>query len=322
MLRSTLTALTLALASCLLPQAPAFAEAAPITTQVPGYYRMAVGDMEVTALYDGYIDLDTKLLSDTTPAEVQSLLARIFVSGEKVQTAVNTFLVNVGGKLVLVDTGTAKAFGPTLGFVADNLRAAGYRPEQVDLVLLTHLHPDHVNGLLDAEGKPLFPNAQIRVAQAESDFWLSEAQATKAPEGRRPMFQMAQKAAAPYQAHGQWAPFSGEVELAPGIRSVAAPGHTVGHTAYLLESKGERLLIIGDTVHSYAVQFAKPDVTIEFDTDKKQAAATRKKLFAWAAQDKLAVAGMHLPFPGLGHIRSEGKAYAWVPVEFSPIRKK
>lgn len=136
------------------------------------------------------------------------------------------------------------------------------------------------------------------------------------------MFQMAQKAAAPYQAHGQWAPFSGEVELAPGIRSVAAPGHTVGHTAYLLESKGERLLIIGDTVHNYAVQFAKPDVTIEFDTDKKQAAATRKKLFAWAAQDKLAVAGMHLPFPGLGHVRSEGKAYAWVPVEFSPIRKK
>ena len=108
--------------------------------------------------------------------------------------------------------------------------------------------------------------------------------------------------------------------LAPGIKAVPAVGHTPGHTAYQVESKGERLLILGDAVHSHAVQFARPEVAIEFDSDKKQAVATRKKLFAWAAKEKLLVSGMHLPFPGLGHVRADGKAFAWVPVEYSPLR--
>jgi glyoxylase-like metal-dependent hydrolase (beta-lactamase superfamily II) len=322
MIRRSLTALAIALGVSFAPASPAFAEAPPVTTQVPGYYRMALGDLEITALYDGYIDLDTKILSNASPAEVQRLLTRMFLAGQKVQTAVNAFLINAGGKLILVDTGAAKAFGPTLGFIGANLKAAGYSPEQVDVVLLTHLHADHAAGLLDAEGKPLFPNAEVRVTQADSDFWLSEEIAAKAPEGFRPFFQMARTAAAPYQAAGKWKTFSGEAELAPGIHAVDAHGHTPGHTAYLIESKGERLLIVGDAVHSHAVQFARPEVAIEFDSDKKQAVIARKKLFAFAAKEKLAVAGMHLPFPGIGHVRTEGKGYAWVPVEFSPIRSK
>jgi glyoxylase-like metal-dependent hydrolase (beta-lactamase superfamily II) len=322
MIRRSLTALAIALGVSFAPASPAFAEAPPVTTQVPGYYRMALGDLEITALYDGYIDLDTKILSNASPAEVQRLLTRMFLAGQKVQTAVNAFLINAGGKLILVDTGAAKAFGPTLGFIGANLKAAGYSPEQVDVVLLTHLHADHAAGLLNAEGKPLFPNAEVRVTQADSDFWLSEEIAAKAPEGFRPFFQMARTAAAPYQAAGKWKTFSGEAELAPGIHAVDAHGHTPGHTAYLIESKGERLLIVGDAVHSHAVQFARPEVAIEFDSDKKQAVIARKKLFAFAAKEKLAVAGMHLPFPGIGHVRTEGKGYAWVPVEFSPIRSK
>lgn len=322
MIRSRLAVIALTLGAAFIPLAPAFAEAPAVKTQVPGYYRMALGDVEVTALYDGYIDLETKILSNASPAEIQRLLARMFIAGEKVQTAVNTFLINVGGTLILVDTGTAKAFGPSLGFVGEHLKAAGYFPEQVDLVLLTHLHPDHVNGLLDAAGKPLFPNAEVRVAQVESDFWLSEANTAKAPKDFQPFFRMAQTAAAPYLAAGKWKPFVGEAEVAPGIKAVPAVGHTPGHSAYLVESRGERLLILGDVVHSYAVQFARPEVAIEFDSDKKQAVATRKKLFAWAAKEKLHVAGMHLPFPGLGHIRSEGKAFSWVPLEYSPLREK
>lgn len=322
MIRRSLTALAIALGVSFAPASPAFAEAPPVTTQVPGYYRMALGELEITALYDGYIDLDTKILSNASPAEVQRLLTRMFLAGQKVQTAVNAFLINAGGKLILVDTGAAKAFGPTLGFIGDNLKAAGYSPEQVDVVLLTHLHADHAAGLLNAEGKPLFPNAEVRVTQADSDFWLSEEIAAKAPEGFRPFFQMARTAATPYQAAGKWKTFSGEAELAPGIHAVDAHGHTPGHTAYLIESKGERLLIVGDAVHSHAVQFARPEVAIEFDSDKKQAVIARKKLFAFAAKEKLAVAGMHLPFPGIGHVRTEGKGYAWVPVEFSPIRSK
>lgn len=322
MIRHSLTRLAFALAAAtiLLPAAPALAEAPAVRTQVPGFYRLAVGEVEVTALYDGFIDLDTKILSNASPAEVQRLLTRMFLGGQKVQTAVNAFLVNAGGKLILVDTGAAKAFGPTLGFIGDNLKAAGYSPEQVDVVLLTHLHADHAAGLLGTDGKPLFPNAEVRVAQADNDFWLSEEIAAKAPDGFKPFFKLAREAAAPYQAAGRWKPFSGEVELAPGIKAVDAHGHTPGHTAYMIESKGQRLLIVGDAVHSHAVQFARPEVAIEFDSDKKQAVAARKRLFARAAKEKLALAGMHLPFPGLGHVRADGKGYAWVPVEFSPIR--
>jgi glyoxylase-like metal-dependent hydrolase (beta-lactamase superfamily II) len=322
MIRRSITAIAFALGISFAPVSPVFAEAPPVSTQVPGYYRMALGELEITALYDGYIDLDTKILSNANPAEVQRLLTRMFLAGQKVQTAVNAFLINAGGKLILVDTGAAKAFGPTLGFIGDNLKAAGYSPEQVDVVLLTHLHADHAAGLLNAEGKPLFPNAEVRVTRADSDFWLSEEMAAKAPEGFRPFFKMARTAAAPYQAAGRWKTFSGDAELAPGIRAVDAHGHTPGHTAYLIESKGERLLIVGDAVHSHAVQFARPEVAIEFDSDQKQAVIARKKLFAFAAKEKLAVAGMHLPFPGIGHVRSEGNAYTWVPVEFSPIRTK
>lgn len=285
MIRRTLSAL--AIAASLVPFSPAIgtahAEAAPQHSQVPGYYRMALGELEVTALYDGYVDLDAKLLLGASKAEVQRLLASKFLAGEKVQTAVNAYLINAGGKLILVDTGAAKAFGPTLGFIGEQLRAAGYSPDKVDVVLLTHLHADHVAGLLDAAGQPLFPNAEIRVAQTEADFWLSEANAAKA---------------------------------------VASNGHTPGHTSYLVESAGQRLLILGDAVHSHAVQFARPEVAIEFDSDKKAAVAARKKLFAWAAKDKLLVSGMHLPFPGIGHVRTDGKGYAWVPVEYSPIRGK
>ena len=320
MIRRSLSALAFAVSASLLPIAPAFAEAPAVKTQVPGYYRLNVGDFEITALYDGYVDLDAKLLTNASQAEVQRLLARLFIAGEKVQTAVNTYLINAGGKLILVDTGAAKVFGPTLGFVTEHIRAAGYKPEQVDLVLLTHLHPDHVAGLLDADGKLLFPNAEIRVNQTESDYWLSEDNAAKAPKERQGMFAIARKAATPYQAAGKWKPFSGDAELAPGVKPVPAIGHTPGHSAYLVESKGQRLLILGDSVHSYAVQFARPEVALEFDSDKKQAVATRKKLFSWAAKEKLAVAGMHLPFPGLGHIRADGKAFGWVPVEYSPLR--
>ena len=311
------------LAALLLCAFAGLAAAAPPQqkTQVPGYYRTMVGNFEVTALYDGYIDLDNKLLHNVKPQELQSLLARMFISGQKVQTAVNAYLINTGKHLVLVDTGAAKKFGPSLGYVAEHMKAAGYEPAQVDTVLITHLHGDHVNGLLDAEGKPLFPNAKVWSAKADTEHWLNPAVAAKAPKEAQPFFQMAQQAAAPYQQNGSWQNFSNDGEVVPGITSLWAPGHTPGHSGFLVESNGQSLLIWGDIVHSHAVQFARPEVTIEFDLDAKLAAATRKQLFARAAKEKLLVAGMHLPFPGLGHVRAEKKGFAWVPVEFGPIRQ-
>ena len=320
MIRRSLSALAFALGAAFLPFS-ASAEAPAAGTQVPGYYRAALGDLEITALYDGYVDLGANLLLGASKADVQRLLARQFLAGEKVQTAVNAYLINAGGKLILVDAGAAKAFGPTLGFVGEQLRAAGYAPEQVDVVLLTHLHADHVAGVLTPDGKPLFPNAEIHVAQTEADFWLSDENAAKAPKDFKPFFELARKSVAPYQAAGKFKTFSGEADFG-GIKAVPSNGHTPGHTSYLVESKGQRLLILGDAVHSHAVQFAHPEVAIEFDADKKAAIAARKQLFAWAAKDKLLVSGMHLPFPGLGHVRAEAKGFAWVPVEYSPIRGK
>jgi len=290
-------------------------------TQVPGYYRMMLGAFEITALYDGYIDLDSKVLKNTSEKEVQRLLARMFLRGPKTQTAVNAYLINTGQKLVLVDAGAAKKWGPSLGYVVDNLKAAGYDPAQVDTLLITHLHGDHVNSLVTADGKPVFPNAEIWSAQADSDFWLSAEAAAKAPADAQPFFKMAQEAAAPYHQAGKWKTFKGDSEVLPGFRSVGLPGHTPGHAGYQIESNGQRLVIWGDIVHSHSVQFRRPEVAIEFDIDQKQAVTTRKKIFASAAKSKVLIAGMHLPFPGIGHVRAEANGYAWVPVEFSPLRE-
>jgi len=298
---------------------PASAEAPQQKTQVPGYYRLMLGNFEVTALYDGAIDLDEKLLKDIGKRDIQRLLARQFLQGPKVQTAVNAYLVNTGSKLVLVDAGAAKLFGPGLGNIVDNLKAAGYAPEQVDTVLITHLHGDHVNGLVTPDGKAVFTNAEVWSAKADNDFWLSLEIAAKAPKDFQGFFKMSRDAAAPYLAAGKWKTFDSDRELLTGISSIDTHGHTPGHASYLFQSGGQKLLVLGDLVHNHAVQFARPEVAFEYDNDPKQAVVARKRIFFQAARDKLMVAGMHLPFPGIGHVRKEPKGYAWVPAEFAPI---
>ena len=297
------------------------AAAPQIKTQVPGYYRMMLGQLEITALYDGYVEIEAGLLRNASSADIQKLLAKQFTAGEKIQTAVNTYLINTGEKLILVDTGAGHLFGPSLGFMKDNLKAAGYTPDQVDAVLVTHLHGDHVGGLINADGQAVFPRATIYVAKDEAAFWLAENALSDAPEAMKPYFQMAQSAVAPYKATGRLEVYEAGSNLFPEINSVVLPGHTPGHTGYLLQSDGQRLLIWGDIVHSAAVQFAKPGVAIEFDVDSRLAVKTREKLFTDVAEQKLLVAGMHLPFPGVGHVRRDTKgSYTWVPINFSPVR--
>ncbi len=310
------------LAGMALPAAPALAAPPSLTTQVPGYYRASLGEFDVTALYDGFVDLPTSLLKGIQAADMQSLLARMFVTHTPgVQTAVNAYLIHTGEHLVLVDTGAAQCFGPTVGQMLSNLRAAGYQPQDVDTVLLTHLHPDHLCGLLDAQGQPAFPKAKVLAAQADADFWLNEKVADAAPKDKQGFFQLARQAVAPYQASGRFQTFAaGTQQLLPGISAVPSQGHTPGHTSYLVSSKSRQLLVWGDIVHSHAVQFAHPEVSLEFDTDAKQAIATRRALFQEASKQGWMIAGAHLPFPGLGRVRQDGKRYAWVPVEFGPVR--
>lgn len=311
------------LAVAVISSAPlALAQVPQVQTQMPGYYRLQLGQFEITALYDGAIELDTKLLKNTSAADLHHLLARSFVGNPKMQTAVNAYLINTGKNLVLVDTGAAKLFGPSLGNVLQNMKAAGYEPSQVDTVVLTHLHGEHVGGLNDASGQPLFAKATVFVAQADHDFWLSQKIADGMPAKMQPFFKMARDSAAPYLASSQWKTFTNGSVLVPGIQAVKASGHTPGHTAYAVESEGHHLLIWGDLVHAHAVQFARPGVVIDFDIDQRQAVATRKGMLHAMAASQTLVAGMHLPFPGIGHVRAESKgSYSWVPTEFLPLVK-
>jgi glyoxylase-like metal-dependent hydrolase (beta-lactamase superfamily II) len=308
-----------ALVGSLVLATAAQAGAPQLKTQAPGFYRMMLGDIEVTALLDGTLDLQPKqLLTNTTQKEVGKLLDRSFQK-DTVQTSVNGYLINTGSKLVLVDTGAAGLFGPTAGNLLANLKASGYQPEQVDEVYITHMHPDHVGGLL-ADGKPAFPNAIVRADQHDADFWLSQATMEKAPKEVQGFFQGAMASLNPYVAAGRFKPFDGEAELVPGVRSFAARGHTPGHSIYAVESKGQKLVLWGDLMHVAAVQFPQPQVTISFDNDSKSAAIQRKKAYADAAKGGFLVAGAHLPFPGIGHIRAEGRGYIWVPVDYQQIR--
>lgn len=314
--RPALLALALgATAPLLAAQPPAQQE-----TQVPGVYRLMVGQMQVTALHDGMTRLGAALLAGAPAERIQARLAAQFLAApEGVSTAVNAYLVHTGTQLVLVDSGAAACFGPSLGQLLANLRAAGYAPEQVDAVLLTHLHPDHVCGLRDAEGRAAFPQARVYVPKAEADHWLDKARMAASPAEAQGFFRMPQEALTPYAKAGRLQVFEPQALDLPGIRAQPTPGHTPGHSSYLLESAGERLLLWGDIVHSHAVQFALPEVSIEFDSDKAQAIATRRRVLAEAADQSLLVAGSHLPFPGVGRVKREGEGYAWVPLEFSPL---
>jgi glyoxylase-like metal-dependent hydrolase (beta-lactamase superfamily II) len=277
--------------------------------QAPGFYRIMVGDFEVTVLSDGILPFNVhELLTNITPAQLDADLARAFLT-EPVDFSVNAFLVNTGSRLALIDTGTGDAAGPAVGKLIASLEAAGYTAAQVDEIYITHMHGDHIGGLT-RKGSAVFPNAVVRVAQAEADHWLSAEKMNAMPANQRDGFKAAQAIFAPYVRAQRFRPFSGDVELTPGIRALAAPGHTPGHTVYVVESRGQRLLLWGDLMHVAAAQFPDPAVTIRFDTDAAAAARQRMRLFAEAAARGDLVGGAHLPFPGLGHLRVGGPVEA------------
>lgn len=297
----------------------AHAAAPQVKTQAPGYYRVMLGDFEVTALSDGTVALPVdKLLTGTTAAKTQKTLARSFLKAP-LETSVNGYLVNTGTKLVLIDTGAASLFGPTLGNLVANLKAAGYQPEQVDEIYITHMHADHVGGLMAAD-KLAFPNATVRADKHDADFWLSQANLDKAPAEMKGFFQGAQASLNPYVTAGKFKTFDGDTELVPGVKAVATYGHTPGHAVYRVESKGQTLVLWGDLMHVAAVQFAEPGVTIQFDSDSKNAAVQRKRAYAEAAKQGYLVGSAHLSFPGLGHLRAQGKGYEWVPLNYSGLK--
>src|SRR6266849_2941418 len=279
--------------------------------QVPGFYRLKVGDLEVTALFDGAAVVDPHWLNGTK-ATMDGVLKELHEHPHMLEAADTGYLVNTGKQLILVDAGAGTWYGMgVLGRLAGNLRSAGYTPEEVDIVLITHLHADHVGGLTTQDGKRVFPNADVYVAKAESDFWLSPEIAAKAPKDAQPFFQSAQAIAAPYIKAGKWHTFNGSESIVEGMQVVPLPGHTPGHTGYEFSSKGQKILFWGDTMHAQRVLLQHPEVTAIFDIDQTAAAATRNQLLLKLAREDVLIATPHMNFPALGRLRKEGSGYSW-----------
>lgn len=289
---------------------PVSAQAAGV--QLAAAQRIPLGDMTVTALSDGFIVLDATVLNGIDGEGFADAARAAFLDPDRaVRGAVNAYAVQTGNDTILIDTGAGGLFGPTLGNLPQNLAAAGIDPASVSRLVITHLHGDHFGGA-GADGAKAFPNAHMVLSETEHGFWTSEDVKMGAPEGMRPFFDMAVAAVAPY---ADSLDLVGDgAEIAPGLTFDHLPGHTPGHNGVLLSSGDASLLIWADIVHVPHVQFAQPDVTIAFDTDPDLARETRVKVLDRAVADRLAIAGMHLPFPGVGHVEKTGEGYRFVPV--------
>ena len=313
------TAAALSTAALATISRPAVAKMMPYPTspapegQVAGIYRTHIGEMTVTTVLDGGMDLGLALFAPVPEDTLKAQQVKLFQPPGPVKAYVNTFVIHTRDKLILVDSGYGTAGGETLGKLQQNLTAAGYKPQDITDIYLTHAHIDHVSGLTDAQGKPVFANAQIQLAEAELQFWFDDEKRSKAPEGMQGLFKAARTALTPYKDSGRVKTFKPGAALSSGITSVDLAGHTPGHCGFRVSSGTDQLLIWGDIVHAPALQFAHPDWSIAFDTDKSQALAARTKILDEVATDRIRIAGMHLGFPGLGNVAKAGTGYDFVP---------
>lgn len=283
--------------------------AAPMA-QIPAVYHRRIGDIVVTALSDGVTVRDHQMMRDVPADRAARHLAAAF--RETFVLSINAFLIHSAGRLALIDTGSGTYLGPDAGHLAANLKAAGIEPAQIDTILLTHMHPDHSAGLTDREtGVAFFPNAELIVHENEPKHWFDDGAMARGTDREKTlMFQQARDQTAPYR--DRMKTFA-DGELFPGVTAVPCPGHTPGHTGFMVESAGQALLIWGDIVHMPEVQVPCPEVTMVVDVDPAMAEASRRRIFDMVATDRLLVTGMHLHYPGFGHVAKDGDQYRFVP---------
>ncbi|WP_420606527.1 MBL fold metallo-hydrolase [Novosphingopyxis sp.] len=304
------------MALALSPSAPTNPVAAQVPAERPAnFVRVKLGAFVVTVLSDGTTSIPfDELLMGISPQKIKQVFGE---AGEKPDrsTSINAFLIDTGERRILIDTGAGTLFGKCCGRLPETLASAGYEPDQIDAVLLTHVHGDHSGGLVN-QGKRVFPNAEIYLDKVESDFWMSDVERDHAEARHKKMFKEGRAALAPYQAAGKVRLFRGRTQLFPGITAIPAPGHTPGHSFYEIESEGHVLRVVGDIVHAEEVQLTKPAATITYDINPAQAAKTRKTALAELARSHQLVAADHISFPGLGHFVKTSDGYRWAALPY------
>jgi glyoxylase-like metal-dependent hydrolase (beta-lactamase superfamily II) len=306
-------------AAAALAAAPVRAAAPSAGKQHAGLYRTKVGSYELTALYDGtwFRKIDDKFVRNASAAEVEKALTDSFLQPGIVPTSFTALLVNTGSKLILIDTGTGGQLGPTTGHMMDALAAAGVEPSQIDTILISHFHPDHINGIKDKDGKKVFTNAEILVPAPEWAHWMDDTRMNAAPEAARGGFLNVRRIFR--DIADEVTRFEPGKELASGIVSIAAFGHTPGHTAYAIASGNQSMLVLGDTTNHPWLFARHPHWQGVFDSDGNMAVETRKRLLDRAATDRMLVQGYHFPFPASGYIAKSASGYEVVPVMWQPM---
>lgn len=290
----------------------ALAKAPKLGTQTPYWHRFVVGDAEITVISDGPLPLGdpSGTFTGVPKEDVKKMLVDNFMNPDSVVLEQNSPVVNIGDKLVLFDTGmgTSKMFGPTTGQQQKNLAAAGIKTSDIDAVVCTHAHIDHIGGLVGADDKPLFPNAQVYISQADYDFWTDEG---KLGSGLKDFVLHARKNLMPVKDRLVF--IKDGQEFLPGIQAIAAPGHTVGHTIFMVTSKGKSFAFLGDLSHHSVLLMEKPRMEFSYDTDPKQSAATRVRLLDMLAANRIPVMAYHFAWPGYGHVAKAGDGFRYYP---------
>jgi glyoxylase-like metal-dependent hydrolase (beta-lactamase superfamily II) len=314
---------TLMAAAAAAPFAPSLAQAqAPVPQvgrQAPGFFRYKLGDFEITALHDGVVaaPLNPQRIPNVPVEEVRKVMESQFMPVEPTVNHFTQMTINTGSRLILIDAGFANNGAPTTGLLRANMAAAGIDPKQIDTVLVSHFHPDHINGLREKEGAAAYSNAEIAVPAPEWDFWMDDARMNNAPEGMRPAFGTTRRVFGPVAKDVKR--FEWGKEVAPGITAVKSDGHTAGHTSFVVSSGGKSLLVVGDACNDPRLFARNPDWHLVFDADRPLAVATRRRLLDMAAADRMQIAFYHAAFPSTGFVAKSGNGYDWFPASFSSL---
>lgn len=294
------------------------------------FVRFGHGSLECTVVSDGNLELGPARINFPTaaPFDIDALLHKNYLPTENVRLNQNLLIVDTGEQLIQFDSGVGidpalgrGFFGPATGQALPNLRAAGIDPAEIDIIAITHTHPDHVWGLVDADGAPLYANAKIAVSREDFDYWTDLSRVATAPNDHmRDHFIGAHKNLLPYAEADRIIWVADGTEIAPGITAIATPGHSPGHLIYQITSESETMVCWGDLCHHQVLLLQHPEWSFQFDNDHAAATAQRWRVYELVDRNRFSVLAYHFPFPGLGHLKKDGEGYAWIPAELERHR--